>query len=78
LDAPDQVVIGWAGKARGRRRLAASKDEQHRQRTRGRPDRVRSAFTQKVKVIGAWKGSIHTNFLKVKSGRLRFLGLRLN
>ena len=48
----------------------ACKNEQRRQRARGRPDRVRSALTKWVSVIGAKKSSFHAAFLKIASGQL--------
>jgi hypothetical protein len=50
-------------------------DLQRRQHARGRPDRVRSALTQEVKIIEARKGYVHAALVKIKSGQLPFLGL---
>jgi hypothetical protein len=66
--------VGWQGERT--LQAIACKDEQRRQRARGRPDRVRSAVTKEVKVIGALKVTVHAVFLKVTSGQLRFLGSR--
>jgi hypothetical protein len=49
--------VGWLGQRRTPQ-ATACKDEQRRQRARGRPDRVRSAVTQAVKVIEAAKTNI--------------------
>jgi len=68
----------WLGRTlQGRRRCLAHacKEEQRRQRARGRSDRVRSALTQKVKLIEARKINIHANFVRITSGQLPFLGL---
>jgi hypothetical protein len=74
LNAPEQAVIGWAGKGDQGRALVCLGEEQRRQRVRGRPDRARSALTQSVKAIEAWKVNINAAFLKVESDQLRFLG----
>ncbi len=58
------------------RQARACKNEQRRQRARGRPDRVRSALTKWVNVIEAMTWSVHAAFLTMASGQLPFLGSR--
>ena len=66
--------VGWQGATMPLG--SACKEEQRRQRARGRSDRVRSAFTQEVKLIGARNINIHAGFVRITSGQLPFLGSR--
>jgi hypothetical protein len=77
LDVPEQVVIGRSGYGATTRQATACKEEQRRQRARGRPDRVRSVLTQEVKVIEARKINVHANLVKIRSGQLPFLGFKI-
>jgi UDP-N-acetylmuramyl tripeptide synthase len=64
--------VGWQGATTPQAR--ACKEEQRRQRARGRPDRARSALTKAVKVIEDRKINVHKALAKIKSGQLPFLG----
>ena len=57
------------------RRARARKAEQRRQRTAALPNRVRSAFTQKVMGFVCEILSVHQVLPAEVSGQLRFLGL---
>ena len=64
--------VGWQDVRT--RQARACKDEQRRQRGRGRPARVRSALTSIVNVIEAGALSAHAALLMIASGQLPFLG----
>ena len=64
--------VGWQGETT--LLAAASKEEQRGQRTPGRLNRVRSAFTQMVSAFVAKKVSVQGLFQRKMSGQLPFLG----
>ncbi|MCL2523703.1 MAG: hypothetical protein FWF20_05120 [Betaproteobacteria bacterium] len=64
--------VGWQGATT--LQAHACKEEQRRQRARGRPDRARSVLTQMVTLSKVRKDNIHTALIKVTSGQLRFSG----
>jgi hypothetical protein len=66
------AVVGWQGATT--RRARARKAEQSRQRAAVRPNRVRSAFTQKVMGSVSEILSVHQMLPAEVSGQLRFLG----
>jgi IS5 family transposase len=81
-----EAVVGRARQCRDRRarqgartrRAHARKDEQRRMARRARCWRMRSAVTQKVKVIEAENFNIHAISVRVTSGQLPFLGLPIS
>ncbi|WP_210023838.1 hypothetical protein [Methylocaldum sp. RMAD-M] len=66
---------GSPGKARRRRGVVSRKKEQRRQVARPPCNRVRSGFTQKVRLMQGGTFRIHRAFLVHRSGQLPFLGL---
>ena len=66
------VAVGWQGATT--RRARARKAEQRRQRAAALPNRVRSAFTQKVMRFVCEILSVHQVLPAEVSGQLRFLG----
>jgi hypothetical protein len=66
--------VRWQGVTTQRPR--GRKEEQHRQRALGRRNRVRSALTKEVNVIGAENSHYFKHLAKFMRGQLRFLGLR--
>ena len=66
------AAVGWQGATT--RRARARKAEQRRQRAAVLPNRVRSAFTQKVTGFVCEILSVHQVLPAEVSGQLRFLG----
>jgi len=67
-----RLGVGWQGATT---QLApASKEEQRRQPTPGRLNRVRSALTQLVNCVVVKKVNVHKTFQRKTSGQLPNLG----
>ena len=66
-------AVGWQGATT--LRAYAREEKQRGQRAAARLNRVRSALTQPVKVVGRKKANIHAVYPAGESGQLPFLGL---
>ena len=65
-------AVGWQDATT--LRAYAREEKQRGQRAAGRLNRVRSALTQPVKVVGRRQANIHAVYPAEESGQLPFLG----